>query len=401
MEKSDKLFCVEDVSFILGTNRYSFKKGNIVDLDIGINVYNHIRGNKAFVSATDEEAIARSCPIRKADAPLRIGIMRNGGYGDILIGTAVAKGIRRLYPRAFITWYTTPQFIQLLRGFPSINTAEVKHHYSSEHDYFKAHRYDFDMFFCTKPDAEVWYINDKLAKRYPNLLKHKSFKKKVYDSKASNYEWMVKQNKWWFELYEKMIGIKITNEDMWYSLPSYCDTRYTSEKYAVISSDGAGGTQVKSIPVTFFTKVVEHLIKLNYKVYQVGDRFTNKVPNAISLVGQTTISQAVGYIKNCDLYIGCDGFLTHIAAHYNVRNVCIYGPTPPKIWGHPNLNMIVSNYRCKYKPCWHDRKMWHSKCAVNKKLQGECMLNLDAGVITKKIDEVVKHDFTRNNNKRT
>lgn len=391
MEKSKELFCLKDVSFILGKNRYTFRRGPTGNLEA--HLYNHLCNSDQFCAVDDNKRISSTAGDQPTSPHLRIGIMRNGGYGDVLLGTAIATGIRRKYPDAFITWYTTPQFIQMLRRFPHINQARLHNCYSGEDIFFKRNIYDFDMFFATKPDAEVWYFNPKLPEKYPELKKSDKFRRlHFYNKKMSSYEWIKKSGLWWTDVYKKSIGIEVREEDMWFDIPTSCDYPITQEKHAVIVCDGAGGTQVKSYPVNLFKEVVEYLENINYKVYQVGDKFTNIIPGVKSLVGTTALQQAVGYIKNCDLYIGVDGFLTHIASLYNVRNVCIYGPTPYKIWGHKNLNVVNAGIKCKDRPCWSNIRSWHNKCLINGKLQGECMLKLNPKRIIKKINEVLNND---------
>jgi ADP-heptose:LPS heptosyltransferase len=388
------LFCKKDTSFVYGKQRFTFRKGIVKKCNSDL--YNFLSNHPDFIDPTDIEMVKRKYP--EKIKPLRIIIMRNGGYGDILMGTAVAKAIKDKFPKAFIIWVTQPQFLLMLKGCPYVSTVVAKNWYASEIDYFKSHKMDCDLFFCVKPDGEVWCTNARLVEKYKWLRDLDKFYTKNYRNRYS-YDWIKSSDLWWFETYKHTMALDVDERDMWMNLPAHYSTRLTNKKYAVIVPDGAGGLQTKSWLAGGWVEVTKYLQSIDYEVYQVGDRFTTKVPGTISLLGKTKLMQAVGYIKNCDLFLGCDGFMSHIAALYDVPNVCVFGPTPYKIWGHKNLNVVIPDYYCQFMPCWTQRRSWFNECLINGKIYGKCMESLKVEKVIKKIKEVLDGKIRRSNKK--
>ena len=99
------------------------------------------------------------------------------------------------------------------------------------------------------------------------------------------------------------------------------------EKYIVISSTTS--QKISAWDINNFTELIRLLI-VNFNVILLGDKLINKLEDITSakflnLSGKTTIVKAVNIIKNCDLYIGNDSGLTHIAIKYGVPIICILG----------------------------------------------------------------------------
>ncbi len=72
----------------------------------------------------------------------------------------------------------------------------------------------------------------------------------------------------------------------------------------------------------------------------------------INLAGQYSLEQAITLLGRCDLFIGNDSGLTHLASGRGCRVVVIYGSTTPSLgfepWG-PHSVVEVSNLPCR--PC--------------------------------------------------
>lgn len=62
--------------------------------------------------------------------------------------------------------------------------------------------------------------------------------------------------------------------------------------------------------------------------------FVSYVPQdrLIDLIGKTTLPEAYAWLKKCDLFIGNDSGLAHMAAAANIPTVTIFGPTWPEIY---------------------------------------------------------------------
>jgi ADP-heptose:LPS heptosyltransferase len=65
----------------------------------------------------------RLCDGCKVYAPLgeRILLIKLGARGDVLRTTPLLAGLRRVYPRAHVTWLTAPEAAELLQGVPGLD----------------------------------------------------------------------------------------------------------------------------------------------------------------------------------------------------------------------------------------------------------------------------------------
>jgi exopolysaccharide biosynthesis WecB/TagA/CpsF family protein len=73
----------------------------------------------------------------------------------------------------------------------------------------------------------------------------------------------------------------------------------------------------------------------------------------IDLTGKTTLNQLAAVLKTCDLYIGADSGVMHIASAAGVPVVAIFGPSNPAAWGPwtPTGRSIVVSSQPECAPC--------------------------------------------------
>lgn len=165
-----------------------------------------------------------------------------------------------------------------------------------------------------------------------------------------------------------------------------CDMLFANKapkKYAVIHDWAARGKQTKNWIPQHWISVVKFLKDMGLLVYQVGEAESDPIEGSISLLGQTTVKQSFGLLKNADIYIGIDSSMTHAAAVLGTPCISIWGPTSVNYWGHTeNVNLIADG---KCKNCWgyYFGENWWDSCVRNK--GRECM----AGVTSDMVIEAV------------
>ncbi|MEP7286402.1 MAG: WecB/TagA/CpsF family glycosyltransferase [Chloroflexota bacterium] len=79
--------------------------------------------------------------------------------------------------------------------------------------------------------------------------------------------------------------------------------------------------------------------------------YTEEYP-AVNLVGKTTLGQLAAVLERCDLYIGADSGVMHLAAAAGKSDLyALYGPSNAKAWGpwHVENSIVRSGVRCS--PC--------------------------------------------------
>lgn len=74
----------------------------------------------------------------------------------------------------------------------------------------------------------------------------------------------------------------------------------------------------------------------------------------VSLTGKTTVKEAMNILAHCDLFVGLDGGLMHLAAALGKPTFTIWGATNPVLYGYERVNPFM--HRClslklKCSPC--------------------------------------------------
>ncbi len=64
-----------------------------------------------------------------------------------------------------------------------------------------------------------------------------------------------------------------------------------------------------------------------------GDELARQLPSALNLTGKTTLMQLAAVLQQCDLFIGADSGVMHIAAAVGTPLVALFGTTNAKAWG--------------------------------------------------------------------
>ncbi len=119
----------------------------------------------------------------------------------------------------------------------------------------------------------------------------------------------------------------------------------------------------KQWPPKYYISVAQWIYKeLGYKIVILGTRKERDICNKIekeskvptlNLVGKEPLKNVFSIIKECDLYIGNDSGLMHVAAAFNRPLVQIFGPSVPARFGYygKNREVCISDIKCKYYPC--------------------------------------------------
>ncbi len=107
-------------------------------------------------------------------------------------------------------------------------------------------------------------------------------------------------------------------------------------------------------------KVIEYLLSKNFKVVLFGGKDEEKDlklmkeilndKNVYNYVNKTTITESAFLAKQCDLVIGIDTGIQHIADAVGTKTLSIFGPTKPKTHGaySENAEFIEVDCECKY-----------------------------------------------------
>lgn len=176
----------------------------------------------------------------------------------------------------------------------------------------------------------------------------------------------------------KIIGVCIGNADI-----SYKNRWFRT-----------GAVFTRGWGITNMRELVEVLIKAEYGVVLIGgametqllDSIGNKILNAenvMNLVAQTSLKESIALASLCDLMIGVDTGMQHIADAVGTKTISIFGPTNPKTHGaySNKANFVETECACKY--CYGT----HNYVGCEDRI---CLKNISVEMVYKKIQEVMR-----------
>ncbi|MBI5379181.1 MAG: lipopolysaccharide heptosyltransferase II [Nitrospirae bacterium] len=76
-------------------------------------------------------------------------------------------------------------------------------------------------------------------------------------------------------------------------------------------------------------------------------------PDPLSLIGETTLGEAMGVLRRCRLVVGNDSGLIHLAAALGQPVVGLFGPSDPRITGLSGPGHQLLRYPVECSPCRH------------------------------------------------
>ena len=96
------------------------------------------------------------------------------------------------------------------------------------------------------------------------------------------------------------------------------------EKYICVSSSKQDDPKNYSFWDIVFGSCAAFLEKNDIKVIQIGEKSDTKVPSHLDLRGKTNSRQNAFILKNAKIFVGVDGFHSHLSSFYGTPSVSLY-----------------------------------------------------------------------------
>lgn len=332
---------------------------------------------------------------------IRILIIHTAFIGDIVLSTPLIKKLRDTYPKAEITYLTTPVGASILRNNPHLNHI-IEYDKRGEHKGIKG----------------FWAIAKKLKMEAYNLVitPHRYLRstfltfltgapiRRGYDSAAASflYNERVHYDKSKHEV-EKLLSFVPKDEGKRYEIeifPTELEVEKVDkllekrrEKVVVVAPGSKWFT--KKWPLEYFNRVIKELEKReDTTVVIVGGKeemfFNMPLANTtIDLRGKTTLLELAEVIRRADIVLTNDSSPIHIASAFpNVRILALFGPTVEKFgffpWSKNSEVFQVEGLECR--PC-----SIHGGDSCPKK-HFKCMLDIKPEMVLERIESILESE---------
>ena len=105
----------------------------------------------------------------------------------------------------------------------------------------------------------------------------------------------------------------------------------------------------------------------------------------INFINMTSIMESAALLTRCDLVLGADTGMMHIADALGVNTLTLFGPTNPRLVGpiSPSSNYITLNLSCQY--CYGTEKLF--ECTDRK-----CINNISVEQVLNEIENILNYE---------
>ena len=296
----------------------------------------------------------------------RILVIRLDNIGDMICTIPFIRGLRRKYNTAHITLVCSPLTYNLMEKCPYINDILIydvnkfkKHRFMNNLRYIKNewnkgnNCYDMAVVpyyggansyvsawlaFYSKAYVRIGYCEERFKNRrknfgardiyFTNLMSPKDGIHEIEEclnvlKNIDNSLNLDDRLELWTDSEDKAVAEKILEE------------KGVSDKDFLIFVNLLTSDPVKDWPVEKYIETCIRIKKIQNNVKfillgkgsaatQAGNAFIKEIPDAINIIGKTTLRQSIEIIKKCKLYFGGDTGTLHIATVFKLNGVAIY-----------------------------------------------------------------------------
>ncbi|MCE7912780.1 MAG: hypothetical protein DCC43_13795 [Candidatus Brocadia sp.] len=131
-------------------------------------------------------------------------------------------------------------------------------------------------------------------------------------------------------------------------------------KSMLVAIHPGSGSKQKCWPVKRFVALINwlnqelqaHAIIVSGPADQgIPERLKGQVGDDFTVADQLPLSKLASVIKRCNLFIGNDSGVTHLAAALGIHTIALFGPTDPKVWGPRGKLVKILYQKVSCSPC--------------------------------------------------
>lgn len=316
----------------------------------------------------------------------KIVVIELAHIGDVLAITPALNALRKKFPESSITVVVAPWAQDILAGNPDVDKVLVygtpwferakkaSFSFSEAINFIKLLRSNnFDVGIDLRGDIRnIFFMRLGGVKKrigyafsaggflltdvIPFDVKRRQDKHQIEHN--INFVSQIKEGKPYRES-ETALRLFLSEEDIRYADKIFNDNSITADDFLIAVHPGAGTATKRWLPERFSLLIEEILKKYKVKIILVGglaDKDLLKLPEAgknfIDLTGKTSIKQLAALLRRCNLFIGGDSGVMHVAQAQNVPIIAIWGgQNKPSHWRPLADTAIIIHKEVSCSPC--------------------------------------------------
>ncbi|HHT9138279.1 MAG TPA: glycosyltransferase family 9 protein [Candidatus Wunengus sp. YC60] len=118
---------------------------------------------------------------------------------------------------------------------------------------------------------------------------------------------------------------------------------------------------------------------------EVIEDLRGKIKDNFVLADQLPLPYLAAILKQCNLFVGNDSGITHMAAAVGIPTIAIFGPTDPQIWGPSGKRGRILYQKSPCSPCSSDIRR---NC-----ISQTCLENITAEAVIEEIRDFYQHNL--------
>lgn len=349
-------------------------------------------------------------PVRPRNDIKKLLVVMQGGAGDTLFATPGLKALKEQRPEVEVTVTTWNIGLALIKDNPNIDhnlhtiASELAMHYKDFDDVI-----NFGRVISYRPEAEEMNAYDIYSLHFEELfgIEVKDKIPEIFltpEEKIAARKVLIDNG---VKTVDKVIGIVDSSSNLvrsWpfqYSLDLAYKLAEAGYKVVMLGNDRTiENRRYFTCPYCQANQYIDintpHHLQTTIKcpeckevIFVSGD---NHAPGIIWTIGQTSVRQAASLITQCDLVVGADSGLLHVAGALRVPILGLYGPfhSDLRIRYMENANAIQSEVPCG--PCFnHNHHIY--PCPLGG-LNGKCMWNITPQEVFEKTINIVERGIS-------
>ena len=335
-------------------------------------------------------------------------IIQTAFIGDIALALFFVSDIKKIHPKANITFITTPISADLVKCDSNINNVIIFdkrnlnkgiHGLKQTINEINAN-YNFDIIFSLHRSLRSTILAHNIKAKY-KIGFNTSALSFLYNYKVKYIKSLneINRNRQLLTTFNDILidkniinrpNILFTNNDIIKVNKLLYKTIDTNKKNIIIAIGSIWNT--KRWNLNYFEILIKKIINIGFNIILIGSKSEQKeciklanITGAFSIAGETSIPQTMYILQKASLLITNDSAPTHFASIMNIPTITIFGPTTP-IFGFAPLaenSIVVEDKELFCRPC----SIHGSNKCPRKKL--ECMTNITPDYIFNLVQNIL------------